>query len=193
MGWGGFNLVDVVAGAYLLWGLVRGLRRGLSRELARLITMVVAVGAGWKLYRPLGEKIGEVTRLTAEGSALMGFALTLLVAGGAMVGLRWILRNLAEFKFKGWLERAGGAVAGLLRCGLVAGAVIALCSLCPIGPVRRAFGEASVLGSAITTHLLPAYTALAEDHPELDLPVPEGAEEERGTESDERGIGGGGR
>lgn len=170
--WSAFNLVDIVAGAYLVWGLIRGIRRGLSRELARLITMVVAVGAGWKLYAPVAEKIDEFTRLTGEGSALMGFALTLLVAGGAMVGLRWILRNLAEFKFKGWLERAGGAFAGVLRCALVAGAVISLCSLCPIDFIGRAFGENSVFGSAITTYLLPAYTALAEDHPELDLPVP---------------------
>ena len=175
MGLGAFNLVDVAVGVYLLWGLIRGLKRGLSRELARLLTMFVAVGAGWKLYRPVAERVGEVTRLTEQGSALMGFALTLLAAGGAMVALRWVMRNLTEFRFKGRLERVGGAAAGLLRCALVAGAVITLCSLCPIGMIREAFGERSVLGSALTTHLLPAYAALAEDHPELDLPVPGGA------------------
>ena len=129
---GMFNFVDLAVGLYLVWGLIRGLRRGLSRELARLLTMLVALGAGWKLYRPLGEKIAEATRLTEQGSHLMAFVLGLLAAGFAMVALRWILKNLAEFSFKGHLERLGGALAGMVRCGMMAIAVIIVCSLCPI-------------------------------------------------------------
>jgi membrane protein required for colicin V production len=169
---GAFNFVDLAAGAYLLWGLVRGFRRGLSRELFRLITILVAVGAGWRLYRPFGEKIAEVTRLAEQGSGLMAFVLSFLAAGFAMVVLRWVLRNLAEFSFKGQLERLGGAAAGLLRCGLVAAAVISVCSLCPIDFISTRFAEGSLFGRVVNAYLLPAYTALAEGHPELDLPLP---------------------
>ena len=35
------NLVDVIAGAYLMFGIYRGFKRGLSGELARLASLVV--------------------------------------------------------------------------------------------------------------------------------------------------------
>jgi uncharacterized membrane protein required for colicin V production len=172
-GWaslGALNVVDVVAMAFAAWGAIRGFRRGLSGELARLLGIGVALVAGWRLSLPLGERAEQLTRLSVHGSRVAGFVVAFAGAWLAAVALRWILRNLMEFTFKDPLEHVGGAVAGLLRFGGIASALVLAGGLCPVGAVRESFTEGSVLGAALHRHVLPAYTALKEGRPELDLP-----------------------
>lgn len=172
-----FNLLDIFAAVYLLFGLLRGLKRGLSGELARLASMAFILFAGWRMYVPLGEKIAEVTRLTDEQSLLAGFALTILAAGVSMILLRLVLKNILEFTFKGKLEKIGGMVAGFLRSSVLIALIVIPLGLSPIPYLQRTVAEESLVGSTIIHYLVPVYQQVAEDNPDLGLPDIPGAPE----------------
>lgn len=168
-----FNLVDVLALIYVVLGALRGLSRGLSGELARLLSVVVAVAVGLYFYEPVGRYLLEHTRL-AEGGETTAYAASfgVLLVGGwlAMRVLRFLLRSLMEFSFRGRLEKVGGAVAGFLRCSVEAAAVILLLGLVPHETMRRLFVDESLLGRPLARYVLPAYDELAEKYPTLRIP-----------------------
>jgi len=168
-----FNLVDVLALIYVVLGALRGLSRGLSGELARLLSVVVAVAVGLYFYEPVGRYLLEHTRL-AEGGETTAYAVSfgVLLIGGwlAMRVLRFLLRSLMEFSFRGRLEKVGGAVAGFLRCSVEAAAVILLLGLVPHETMRRLFVDESLLGRPLARYVLPAYDELAEKYPTLRIP-----------------------
>ena len=172
------NLIDLIAGIYLIFSIFRGFKRGLSGELARLVSIAVILISGWQFYEPLGQKIGEVTRLTDSESRLTGFILTLVAAGLVMVLLRWILKNMMEFTFKGNIERIGGMIAGFLRSLAIVTAIVMAASLSPSAYLAQTFSEDSRIGSLITQYVVPAYQYITEEKPELGLPpLPGGGSE----------------
>jgi uncharacterized membrane protein required for colicin V production len=165
------NLVDLFAVAYLFYGMIRGFMRGLSGELARVISMVAVFLLGWHFYEVVGQKVMEGTRLGEQAAQLTGFLLILVGAGIGTVLIRWILRNLMEFKFKEPLERVGGGVGGLVRSGAWVALIIIAATLSPSEYLNRKFSAESRLGALVSQHLIPAYQRLAEERPELGLPV----------------------
>ena len=173
------NLIDVVAGIYLLFGVFRGFKRGLSGELARLVSIAVILLAGWQCYEPLGQKIGEITRLTDHESRLAGFMLSLVAAALVMVLLRWILKNMMEFAFKGNIERIGGMIAGFLRSLAIVTAIVVAASLSSSAYLAQKFSEDSRIGSVITQYVLPAYQRITEEQPQFGLPQLPGAGSKR--------------
>ena len=175
------NLIDIAAGIYLLFGVFRGFKRGLSGELARLVSIAVILIAGWQLYEPLGQKIGEITRLTDNESRLAGFVLSLVAAGLVMVLLRWVLKNMMEFAFKGNIERIGGMIAGFLRTLAIVTAIVVAASLSPSAYLAQKFSEDSRIGSLITRYVVPTYQLITEENPELGLPKLPGGGSKRGV------------
>lgn len=181
------NLVDIVAIVYLVFGALRGLKRGLSGELARLVGLVVIVMVGWQSYDAIGEKLHGVTRLSEDGSRLAGFVVAVVGAAVVVTLLRFILKNLLEFAFKGKVERLGGMTAGTIRSFALVTAIVLVASLSPLPYLRATFGEESRIGRFIVHHLLPAYQRMVIEHPDLDLPAVPGADEAPLGEPDEPG------
>ena len=169
-----FNLVDVIALICIVLGALRGLTGGLSGELARLLSAVGAVAAGIHFYEPLGRTLLDHTRMGEWGErTAYGVAFALLLAGGWLVMrvLRFLLRSLMEFTFRGRIERVGGMLAGFLRASVVTGAVILLLGLVPHEAMRRLFVDESLLGRPLARYVLPAYEELADKYPALRLPA----------------------
>jgi len=165
------NLIDLACAIFLLFGIIRGYLRGLSGELARVISMVVVLFLGWQFYAPLGAKLMEITRLDEHESQLAGFLSILVGAGIVMVFLRWILKNLMDFTFKGPLEKVGGMAAGFVRTGIWVTMVVVAATLSPSDYLNRKFSEESQIGSLVIQYLVPAYQRLAVEHPDLGLPT----------------------
>ena len=134
----------------------------------------LAVLAGWHLYEPIGNKISEFTRLTGQDSYLTGFVVTACAVGLIMFLARWTMKQLMELTFNPVLNRAGGALAGLLRATLLLSAVFIGMSLCRVDYLRTKFTEESIVGSTIRQHVMPVYQSLIEDkpdsHSETELP-----------------------
>ncbi len=162
-----YNLIDIVAGILILLGTLQGLRRGLSRELSHVIGVTVAVWAGGTFYRPLGEQIYLGTRLEEQASYALAFFGALVGTFLLMLVIRLILKSIMEFTFKGKIEQVGGAVCGLLRAGLVVGAIIFLMTLWPHEYLHRLFAEKSFIGRGLSQVVPTAYEKLVERYPGL--------------------------
>lgn len=185
-----FNAVDIVALVILLFGVWRGFRRGLSGELARLISLAVVMIVGWQAYEPLGERLAEFTRLDPEQSRLAAFLCTVLAAGICMLALRLVLRQIMEFTFKKPLEKIGGMAAGFLRSSILIVLIVVAAVLTPIPYFQRVFAEESWVGSAVVLHVVPVYRQVAEENPQLRLPIPEGLERTERLSRDSTPLGG---
>ncbi|MBU1693479.1 MAG: CvpA family protein [Verrucomicrobia bacterium] len=185
-----FNLVDIIALLYIALITLRGLARGLSGELARLLSAAAAVAAGLYFYEPFGRVLLQYTRLGEWGGerTAFGVAFALLLIGGwlAMRALRFLLRHLMEFTFRGRIERVGGMLAGFLRASVVAGAVILLLGLAPQEDLRQLFVEESLLGRHLARYALPAYDELAEKFPALRIPARKEAADVEEVEAEEQ-------
>ena len=169
-----FNIVDIIVVVLVLLGLVRGLAKGLSGELAGLISAAVAVFAGWRLYRPLGEYFTEKANLGSDTSAyLVAFVVALIGAYVLLLLLRILLRNLMQFSFKGKLEKLGGALAGLAKTLAVVTAGLLALALLPNASLHRLCAEDSRIGGFVYRTLGPV---VAEKYPNL-APVAEQLEE----------------
>lgn len=173
-----FSIIDIAAMALVAVGLVRGMTRGLSGELARLAGALAAVAAGWFSYRPFGEFLARVTRLSGAGSYALAFILTLVGAFVVMRILRFVLRHIMEFSFKGKIERVGGALAGLIRMTLVCAALLLAGGLSPNSYLHRVFAEDSRLGRFVFEKLGPVYERWSEKHREPKGQSEEGLDEE---------------
>lgn len=185
-----FNLVDFVAVVVITLGLIRGVIRGLSRELAELISAGAALFAGWFFYRPLGEYLGRVSRLSEAASFAAAFTVVLVGAYVLMRVLRLVLRHIMEFSFKGRIEKVGGGIAGLLRVGVVVSAVLLTLALWPNDFLHRHFARESFLGRFLLGRLGPVYEDLAERYPALKARYDEKADYEPMVDEGQ-GTGGG--
>lgn len=167
MTWHGFNLVDAAVVALLLGGLVGGIRRGLSGELMRVIISIGCVAVIYKYTRPLAEWIQA--RHGGEAPVLLLISAAVLLVGAflALSLLRIILAKILQFSFKGSLERIGGALAGLLRSGIVVAILLLLLSFLPGHSLHRFVAEESFFGRMTVEHVQPWYDKLAEKVPEL--------------------------
>jgi uncharacterized membrane protein required for colicin V production len=164
------DVLDVLIAVYLLFGAVSGVRRGLSGEIARLISLGVAVIAGWQFHEPLGEQVERYTRLQGPPAFLVGFLATVLAAGLIMLLLRLMLKNIMEFAFKGKIERVGGLIAGILRAAFISSLIVVAISVLPVPYLQKRVWEESRVGMAICKLILPIYQDIADEHPEWGLP-----------------------
>jgi len=90
----------------------------------------------------------------------------------AVTMLRVLLGRLADFTFKGKLERLGGGLCGLVRAGAVTSLIILLLGMAPNENLHRVVIDESVIGRLVTQHLRPVYDQLSERVPEIRVPHP---------------------
>lgn len=125
------NAVDLVSGAYVVYGALRGLKRGLADEAYRLIRVGVALVAGCGLYDWLSQGLESLLNLAPGISDTTGFIATF---AGAFAALRLGRRKLTEWiraKAGPRVEALGGSVAGLFRAGVALTALMTALHLSP--------------------------------------------------------------
>lgn len=165
--WHGYNLVDGVVALLLLAGLFSGIRRGLSGELVRAMIAVAAVVAAVLYARPVSEWAMLHWSMSVRPALIGAFLLVLLGAYTAVSTVRALLGRLADFTFKGKLERLGGGLCGLARAAGVSGLILLLLGLAPNDNLQRLVVDESVTGRLVTQHLRPLYAQLSERVPEI--------------------------
>lgn len=167
-----FNVVDIAVGVVLLLGLIGGIRRGLSGELFRIISMVLAVVAGWKFAGEGADWLAGRTDWPPEDLTTPAFFGIIAASYIVLAIVRLALRLVIDFSFKGKLELLGGALLGLSRSLLLCAVLLLGTSLLPYPKVQEALA-ASVTGGWTRQYLRPAYDNFAARHPDLELPVSE--------------------
>ena len=148
-----FGLPDILAIAAVVFGVIQGIRRGLSGEVAGLVAVTAALVAGLVLYKQAGGWLMENTRLSETGSRAVAFLVTVLCSGAVMLALALLLRFLLRFAVDKHVDRAWGAVIGMVRSIIGILIFFIAVNLWPHPYLNRVFGEESLIGGFVVRFL----------------------------------------
>lgn len=112
------SAVDLIAAAYIAFGIWRGRMRGLADEGYRLIRMLLAFVAGCGLYGFISALLKKLFSMTGGISAPLAFIIAL---GGAWWLTRTLKKTLATLLAARFAKysKVGGMIAGGVRLFLV--------------------------------------------------------------------------
>ncbi len=147
-----FNAVDIGAIVLVLLELWLGLRRGLAGTLFRLMSTLIILLAGLRLYQLFGRLLFQHTNLLADNPEMTGalaFLLIILVLGVCFLVLRWLLRVLMTVVFNEKINRAGGGLVGALNGVALVFLIVYAAGLWPQAGMRRLFTQTSLVGQTV--------------------------------------------
>jgi len=113
------EIIDIILGVALLYGLVKGIMKGLLAELASLAALVLGIYGAMHFSFYAKEFLTQYFNWQAKYISLAAFATTFLaiVIGIALAGK--LLTKLASAIALGFINKILGAVFGLLKVGLI--------------------------------------------------------------------------
>ena len=94
------SFIDIILGAFLVFGLIRGLKNGLIVEFASLISFFIGIYIAVKFSSALGDS--KTAKVTA-------FVIILFFVIVGIHLLAKLLSKIASTLFLGWLNKLGGA------------------------------------------------------------------------------------
>jgi len=162
-----FSVVDGIAVAILVYGIIVGLRRGLSGELSRMATAAAAILAAWYFSSNAAAWLMEHKEMTVQDAYNASFVAILFGTYALGACLRVLLRHMMSFTFKGKLERIGGALCGGLRAAAVAALLVIASGLLPESSFKADILQHSHIGRWLGIYLEPVYTRLSERFPAI--------------------------
>jgi membrane protein required for colicin V production len=118
------NWVDVVIIVYLVLSIISGFAQGLIRTLLSIIGLIVGILLASHFYKQLGNILTFISN--RDLANIIAFVVILLVVMGIAVLIASILRSIIKAIMLGWIDRIGGAVAGLILGALSVSAILAI-------------------------------------------------------------------
>ena len=143
------NIVDALAVLLLVIGVILGFRRGLADQLASLIGVVIVAVGAYHAYQPLGNFLAANTSLSSQWSRVLAVVLLMLASMLVMALIHATFGNLMKVVFAGWLDRLGGAVAGLVKAAALVLLIFIIMNAVPAPRLNRWFGEESLIGRQV--------------------------------------------
>jgi len=145
------NILDIILGALILFGLIRGLSKGLFVEVASLVALIAGVfgaihfsdfAAGFLESRVDWSE--QTINITAFAITFIIIVLVISLAGKA-------LTKLADFASLGMLNKLLGGVFGALKIGLILS--IALMVFSKMNRTIPFLGEEDIENSVLYEHV----------------------------------------
>jgi membrane protein required for colicin V production len=113
------ELIDIVLGALLLFGLIRGLMKGLFVEVASLLALILGIyGAIHFSYYAAG-LLNTHVDWDEKAINIVAFAITFVIIVLAIGLAGKALTKLANFAALGMLNKLLGGLFGILKIGLI--------------------------------------------------------------------------
>ena len=118
------NVIDIVLGGLILFGLVRGLMKGLFVEIASIVALVAGIYGAIHFSNFAAEFLESKVDWSEKTIVILAFAITfvIIVLTIAMAGKA--LTKLADFAALGIINKLAGAVFGALKIGLILSVVL---------------------------------------------------------------------
>lgn len=113
------EVLDIILGGFLLYGMVRGLWNGFFMELASLVSLFVGIYIAIKFTFIIKILIGNHFNWSPKTIQIAAFALTFILVLVAISLLAKFFTSLANFASLGIFNKLGGGVFGLLRMILI--------------------------------------------------------------------------
>lgn len=113
------NVIDIVLGALLLFGLLRGLFKGLFVEVASLLALVLGVYGAIHFSNFAGDFLQSRIEWSEQTINITAFAITFVIIVLAISLAGKALTKLADFAALGMLNKLLGGVFGILKIGMI--------------------------------------------------------------------------
>ncbi|UKM65720.1 CvpA family protein [Flavobacteriaceae bacterium GSB9] len=118
------DIIDIVLGALILFGLVRGFMKGLFVEVASIIALVAGVYGAIHFSDFAAEFLQSKTEWSENTIKYSALAITFLIIVLAIALAGKALTKLADFAALGIINRVLGGVFGALKIALILSVVL---------------------------------------------------------------------
>jgi len=118
------NLLDVILGLLLAFGLYKGLKNGLFVELASIIALIAGIFGAIHFSYITGEYLAENLHWDEKYMNIASFMITFIIILVLVYLLAKLLTKIADFAMLGLLNKIAGGIFGALKVAVVVGAVL---------------------------------------------------------------------
>lgn len=118
------NLLDVILGLLLAFGLYKGLKNGLFVELASIIALIAGIFGAIHFSYITGEYLAENLHWDEKYMNIASFMITFIIIVVLVHLLAKLLTKIADFAMLGLLNKIAGGIFGALKIAVMVGAVL---------------------------------------------------------------------
>jgi membrane protein required for colicin V production len=118
------NLLDVILGLLLAFGLYKGLKNGLFVELASIIALIAGIFGAIHFSYITGEYLAENLHWDEKYMNIASFMITFIIIVVLVHLLAKLLTKIADFAMLGLLNKIAGGIFGALKIAVIVGAVL---------------------------------------------------------------------
>ncbi|WP_188370313.1 CvpA family protein [Muriicola marianensis] len=118
------NFIDIVLGLLLLYGLFKGVKNGLVVEIASILALVAGLYGAIHFSYIVGDYLAEHFNWNERIMSLISFIITFFIIVTVVVLAARLLTKIAELALLGLLNKIAGGVFGLLKVGIILGALL---------------------------------------------------------------------
>lgn len=112
------ELIDIILGSLLAFGLIKGLMKGLFVELASVVSLLVGIFVAVKFSGFVGSLL-QGHLCNPKYASITAFVLTFIAAVVGVILLAKAFTKVADFSGLGWLNRALGGLFGTIKMALI--------------------------------------------------------------------------
>jgi membrane protein required for colicin V production len=120
------NVLDIILGALILFGLIRGLSKGLFVEIASVVALIAGVFGAIYFSDFASNFLENRFDWNEKTINIIAFAITFIIIVLAISFAGKALTKLADFAALGILNKLLGGVFGALKIGLILSIVLVL-------------------------------------------------------------------
>lgn len=118
------EVLDIILGGFLIYGLIKGIWKGLFVELASLLSLVLGIYIAIKFSYLIRSVITDWVSWDPKYIEITAFAITFTGVVIGIVLLAKFFTSVADFASLGWLNRIAGGVFGFLKIILILSIVL---------------------------------------------------------------------
>ncbi len=118
------NFVDIVLGLLLLYGLFKGVKNGLVVEIASILALVAGLYGAIHFSYIVGDYLAAHFNWNERIMSLISFIITFFIIVTVVILAARLLTKIAELALLGLLNKIAGGVFGLLKVGIILGALL---------------------------------------------------------------------
>lgn len=118
------NILDIILGLFLVYGLYKGLKNGLFVEIASLAAIIIGLYGAIKFSYLTGSYLSQNMDWDENYIKLAAFIITFLAIVILVNMAGKILTKIADFAMLGLLNKIAGGVFGILKTAVILGTLL---------------------------------------------------------------------
>ncbi|MDG1477113.1 MAG: CvpA family protein [Vicingaceae bacterium] len=118
------NYFDIIIIIPLLWGAYKGFKKGIIIEVASFIALGLGIWGGMKFSSVSAKYLSKAFDIAENIMPLISFAVTFILIVIAVFTLAKMLQKIIKMVALGFVNKAAGALFGMLKFGLIMSVII---------------------------------------------------------------------